>query len=135
MSSAAEDLTLFDMGGGHDGHLKCFWPLCPNVYMEEAETWWLLTLIYVASKKVIFGSLGYLVLPWQRVCQGVLEIFWSFSFLVKFFISLILQYKVKLIIQYYRARIYISIIHCSLKWSGQCSSNQTGERKVENNST
>ena len=26
-------------------------------------------------KKVIFGSLGYPALPWQRVCQGVLEIF------------------------------------------------------------
>ena len=32
-------------------------------------------LIYLASKKVIVGSLGYLVLPWQRVSQGVLEIF------------------------------------------------------------
>ena len=29
-----------------------------------------LILIYVASKKLIFGSLGYPVLPWQRVCQG-----------------------------------------------------------------
>ena len=29
----------------------------------------------IASKKVTFGSLDYLVLPWQRVCQGVLEIF------------------------------------------------------------
>ena len=26
-------------------------------------------------KKVIFGSLGYPVLPWQRVCQAVFEIF------------------------------------------------------------
>ena len=26
-------------------------------------------------KKVIFGSLGYRVLQWQRVCQVVLEIF------------------------------------------------------------
>ena len=26
-------------------------------------------------KKSYFGSLGYPVLPWQRVCQGVLEIF------------------------------------------------------------
>ena len=29
-------------------------------------------------KKVIFGSLGYPVLPWQRVCHVVLEIFWSY---------------------------------------------------------
>ena len=35
----------------------------------------LLVLIYVASKKVIFDSLGYPVLTWQRVCQGVLKIF------------------------------------------------------------
>ena len=26
-------------------------------------------------KKVIFGSLCYPLLPWQRVCQGVVEIF------------------------------------------------------------
>ena len=65
-------------GGGHDGPPKCFWPLCPNALLEEAETWWLLILTYGASKKVIFGCLGYPVLPWQRVCQGVLEIFWSY---------------------------------------------------------
>ena len=29
-------------------------------------------------KKDIFGSLGYPVLPQQRVCQGVLEIFLSY---------------------------------------------------------
>ena len=29
---------------------------------------------YFSIKKVIFGSLSYPVLPWQRVCQGVLEI-------------------------------------------------------------
>ena len=57
---------------------KCFWPLCPNALEEEAETWWLLILIYGASKKVIFGSLGYPVLLWQRVCQGELEIFLSY---------------------------------------------------------
>ena len=34
----------------------------------------LIGLIYGASKKVIFGSLGYPVLPYQRVCQRVLEI-------------------------------------------------------------
>ena len=56
-------LTLFDMGGGHDGPPKCFWPLCSNAWKVEAETWWLLILIYGASKKVIFGSLGYPVLP------------------------------------------------------------------------
>ena len=27
------------------------------------------------QKKLFFGSLGYPVLPQQRVCQGVLEIF------------------------------------------------------------
>ena len=65
-------------GGGHDGPPKCFLPLCPNALEEEAETWWLLILIYLASKKVIFGSLGCPMLPWQWVCQGVLEIFWSY---------------------------------------------------------
>ena len=35
----------------------------------------LLILIYETPLKLIFGSLGYPVLPWQRVCQGVLEIF------------------------------------------------------------
>ena len=69
---------IWHWGGGHDGPPKCFWPLCPNALEEEAETWWLLILIYGPSKKVIFGSLGYPVLPWQRVCQGVLEIFWSY---------------------------------------------------------
>ena len=34
-----------------------------------------LILIYGASKKVTFDSLCYLVLPQQRVCQGVLKIF------------------------------------------------------------
>ena len=34
-----------------------------------------LILIYGVSKKVIFGSISYSVLPWQRVCQRVLEIF------------------------------------------------------------
>ena len=29
-------------------------------------------------KKVNFGSLGYPVLPWQRVCQRVLEIFCTY---------------------------------------------------------
>ena len=41
----------------------CFWPLCSNAQMEEAEILWLLILIYEASKKVIFGSLAYPVLP------------------------------------------------------------------------
>ena len=31
--------------------------------------------IYGSSEKAIFGSLGYPLLPWQRVCQGVLKIF------------------------------------------------------------
>ena len=47
----------------HDGPQKGFWPLCPNAWEEEAETWWLLILIYLASKKLTFGSLGYPVLP------------------------------------------------------------------------
>ena len=34
------------------------------------------TVTLIASiKEVVFGSLGYPVLPWQRVCQGVLKIF------------------------------------------------------------
>ena len=78
ISNSTPLLTLFDMGAGHDGPPKCFWPLCPNALEEEAETWLLLILIYGASKKVIFGSLGYPVLPWQRLCQRVLEIFWSY---------------------------------------------------------
>ena len=36
-------------------------------------------LVYGALKN-IFGFLGYLVLPWQRVCQGVLEICLKISF-------------------------------------------------------
>ena len=64
-------------GGGHDGPPKCFWLLCSNASEEEAETWWLLISISGASKR-FFGSLGYLVLAEQRVCQGVLEIFWSY---------------------------------------------------------
>ena len=30
------------------------------------------------QKKISFGSLGYPVLPWQRVCHWALEIFWSY---------------------------------------------------------
>ena len=70
-------LTLFDMGGAW-WPPTCFWPLCRNALEEESATWWLLILMYGASKKVLFGSLGYPVLPWRRVCQGVLEIFWSY---------------------------------------------------------
>ena len=71
-------LTLFDMGGAIMAPQNVFWPLCPNALEEEAETWWLLRLAYGTSKKVIFSCLGYPVLPWKRVCQGVLEICWSY---------------------------------------------------------
>ena len=48
---------ISDMGRGHDGPPKCFWLLCSNASEEEAETWWLLILIYGASKRFFW-------LPW-----------------------------------------------------------------------
>ena len=46
----------------------------------EGGSWNLVTfnINLFSIKKVIFGSPGYPALPWQRVCQGVLEIFWSY---------------------------------------------------------
>ena len=73
-------LTLFDMGG------RGAW--CPpKMFLTTVlkhlggGSWNLVTFnINIFSiKKLIFGSLGYLVLPWQQVsCQGVLKIFWSY---------------------------------------------------------
>ena len=71
-------LILFDIGGGGIMPPGMFLTTVLKRLGEEAETLWRLILIYGASKEVIFGSLGYPVLPQQRVCQGVLEIFWSY---------------------------------------------------------
>ena len=63
------------MGGGHDGPQNVFDHRAQTLRKRKLKLGDFLILIYVASKKVIFGSLGYRVLPWQRVCQGVLETF------------------------------------------------------------
>ena len=54
-------LTLFDMGG-HVGPQNVF-DHCPQTLKRRMLKLGDLILIYVASKKVIFGSLGYPALP------------------------------------------------------------------------
>ena len=81
-------LTLFDMGG-HDAPPKMF---LTTVHKRLGGGSWNLvtfnTNLFSIKNKVIFGSLGYSALPWQRVCQGVLEIFGSYHsicfFITKF---------------------------------------------------
>ena len=64
--------------GGHDGPPKMF--LTTVLKRFGGESWNLVNfnINLWSIKKVIFGSLGYPVLPWQRVCRGILEIFWSY---------------------------------------------------------
>ena len=65
-------LTLFDMGG----------MMSPKMFLTTVPkrlgggSWNLVTfnINLFSIKKVLLGSLGYPVLPQQRVCQGVLEI-------------------------------------------------------------
>ena len=71
-------LTCLKLGGWSWWPPQCFWPLCSkrlgggsfNLVTFNINVW--------SIKKVIFCSLGYLVLPWQQVSQGVFEIFWSY---------------------------------------------------------
>ena len=73
-------LTLFDIEreGGHYGSQNVFHH-CAQTRRGRKLKLDDLILIYVVSKKVIFDSLGYMVLPWQMV----LEIFWSYRSIPK----------------------------------------------------
>ena len=53
-------------------------------------------------KKATFGSLCYSVLSWQRVCQGVLEIFWSYR-------SIMFHYNE--ILKVFKSEIWLGIWH------------------------
>ena len=61
--------------GGMMGPQNVFDHCAQTLRRRELKLGDFLILIYLASRKVIFGSLGYPALPWQRICQGVLEIF------------------------------------------------------------
>ena len=64
-----QSLTLFDMGGGGMMPLpKMFLLTVPK--RLGGGSWNLVTfkINLFSIKKVIFGSLGYPALPWQRVC-------------------------------------------------------------------
>ena len=63
------------MGRGHDGPTKLFLTTVPKRLAGGSSNLVTFNINICSIKKVIFGSLGYPVLPWQRVCQGVLEIF------------------------------------------------------------
>ena len=73
--SCERALTLFDMGGGAWWPAKMFLTTVPKRVRGGS---WNLVTFNINIEKLIFGSLGYPALPWQRVCQGVLEIFWSY---------------------------------------------------------
>ena len=88
------------------------------------ESWNLLTfnINLFSIKNVIFGYLGYPVLPWQRVYQGVLEIFWSdrsiFFLITKF--ETFLEVKSELIFEKKHPKIPL-ITKCEPNQSGGLS--------------
>ena len=88
--------------------------LCSKKQKKLSETMWLprfnkpLFFIWLPTVESVESQ--------ERQPSGSLKLVLTHLFLsCKIFISSILQYKIKLIIQYYRAQIYIYLIHGSLK--------------------